>query len=73
MYLAASGVSTDVLDFDTVELSNLHRWLLTGYLIYIHTLVIPVLLLIASLIAVVVDDDDAIADRSFILRAALVV
>lgn len=41
---------------------------------YIHTLVIPVLLLIASLIAVVVvDDDDAIADRSFILRAALVV
>lgn len=25
MYLAASGVQADVLDFDVVELSNLHR------------------------------------------------
>jgi adenylyltransferase/sulfurtransferase len=25
LYLAASGVPTDVLDFDRVEVSNLHR------------------------------------------------
>jgi sulfur-carrier protein adenylyltransferase/sulfurtransferase len=26
MYMAASGVHTDVLDFDLVEVSNLHRY-----------------------------------------------